>query len=162
GWKGWSGWRRTMGGTAKTGVRVLLAIAVLLACAATPVIAQSPNTSTIVVLVTDASGAVVSDATVTVTNDQTGATRAGASGSDGSASVPALPLTGTYTVSVSKQGFGTEERKDVVLRSGETAILRVKLQVGSEKTEVTVYGTAQGVRADAQIGGRLDSTQIEE
>ena len=124
--------------------------------------AQSPNTSTIVVLVTDQSGAVVTDAKVSVTNNQTGAVREAVSGGDGSATVPALSLTGTYTVGVSKQGFGSEERNDVTLRAGETATLKVKLLVGSEKTEVTVYGTVEGVRADAQIGRRLDSPQIDE
>src|SRR6185503_12045402 len=83
-------------------------------------------------------------------------------GADGSATVPALSLTGTYTVSVSKSGFGSEERKDVALASGETATLRVKLLVGSEKAEVTVYGTNQGVRGDAQIGRRLDTPTIDE
>src|SRR6516162_10607394 len=119
--------------------------------------AQSPNTSTIVVLVNDQTGASVSDAKVVVTNDQTGATREIASGPDGSASFPALSLTGTYTVTVSKPGFANEERKGVTLRAGETATLRAKLVVGSEQAEVTVFGTAEGVRADPQIGRRLDS-----
>ena len=43
-----------------------------------------------------------------------------------------------------------------------TATLRVKLLLGSEKAEVTVYGTTEGVRADPQIGRRLDSGQIDE
>ena len=38
----------------------------------------------------------------------------------------------------------------------------MRLLVGSEKAEVTVYGTAEGVRADPQIGRRLDSPQIDE
>ena len=63
---------------------------------------------------------------------------------------------------MSKQGFGTEERNDVTLRAGETATLKVKLLVGTEKTEVTVYGTTEGVRADPQIGRRLDSATIDE
>src|SRR5439155_440520 len=46
--------------------------------------------------------------------------------------------------------------------AGETATLKVKLLVGPEKTEVTVYGTLEGVRADAQIGHRLDSATIDE
>jgi hypothetical protein len=138
---------------------VSLTVALLLA--AITAAAQSPNTSTIVVLVTDQSGAVVNDAKVSVTNNQTGAVREAVSGSDGSATVPALSLTGTYTVAVSKQGFG-EERQDVTLRAGETATLKVKLLVGSEKAEVTVYGTTAGVRADAQIGRRLDSATIDE
>jgi hypothetical protein len=129
---------------------------------AAPALAQSPNTSTVVVLVTDQSGAVVKDARVSVTNNQTAATRESLSGSDGGATFPALSLTGIYTVTVSKQGFNTEERKDIALRAGETATLKVRLLVGSEKSEVTVYGTDQGVRADSQIGHRLDSQTIDE
>jgi len=52
----------------------------LLVFVAAPVAAQSPNNSTVVVLVTDQSGAVVTDAKVTVRNNQTGALRAVTSG----------------------------------------------------------------------------------
>jgi hypothetical protein len=104
----------------------------------------------------------VKDARVSVTNNQTGAVREVISGGDGSATISALPLTGTYSVAVSKQGFGSEERSDMTLRAGETATLKVKLLVGTEKTEVPVYGTAEGVRADPQIGQRLDSATIDE
>src|SRR5580765_7544584 len=142
-------------------MKTLTAVVFLLAFAVSAR-AQSPNTSTIVVLVSDQSGAAVPDAKVTVINNQTGNLREISSGPDGSASAPALSLTGSYTVSVSKQGFGTEERNDVTLRAGETATLRVKLLVGTEKSEVTVYGTTAGVRADAQIGRPLDSKTIDE
>jgi hypothetical protein len=128
----------------------------------TTLAAQTPNTATIVVEVVDQAGAVVNDATISVTNTATGAVRQATSGNDGSATLPALSLTGTYTVSVSKEGFGTEERRGIALRAGETATLRVKLLVGSETAEVTVFGTAEGVRADPQIGRRLDTTQIDE
>src|SRR3984893_4622643 len=124
--------------------------------------AQSPNTATMIVVVVDQNGAVVKDAKVSVVNAATGAVREAVSGSDGSATISALSLTGTYTVSVSKDGFGNEELRDITLRSGETATLKVKLLVGSEKAEVTVYGTAEGVRSDPQIGRRLDSPTIDE
>jgi hypothetical protein len=114
------------------------------------------------VVVVDQTGAVVKDAKVSVVNTATGAVREAFSGSDGSATISALPLTGTYTVTVSRDGFGNEERKDITLRSGETATLKVTLLVGTEKSEVTVYGTAEGVRSDPQIGRRLDSKQIDE
>jgi hypothetical protein len=134
----------------------------LFAFIAGPVAAQSPNTATMLVLVVDQNGAVVKDAKVSVVNTATGAVREAVSGSDGSATIPALSLTGTYTVGVSKDGFGNEELKDITLRSGETATLKVKLLVGSEKAEVTVYGTAEGVRANPQIGLPLESKQINE
>jgi hypothetical protein len=143
-------------------LKTIVLLVVALAIPAAPARAQSPNTSTVVVLVTDQSGAVVKDARVSVTNNQTGATRESLSGSDGSTTFPALSLTGIYTVTVSKQGFNTEERKEIALRAGETATLKVRLLVGSERSEVTVYGTDQGVRADSQIGHRLDSQAIDE
>src|SRR5258708_8148347 len=124
--------------------------------------AQSPNTATMIVLVVDQTGAVVKDAKVSVVNTATGAVREAVSGSDGRATIPALSLMGTYSVTVSREGFGNEELKDITLRSGETATLKVKLLVGAEKAEVTVYGTAEGVRSDPQIGRRLDSKQIDE
>src|SRR5262245_60633048 len=142
--------------------KIVLLVCALGILAATAFAQSSPNTSTVVVLVTDQSGAVVNGAKVSVTNNQTGAARESTSGADGSATFPALSLTGTYTVAVSKQGFAGEERKDISLRAGETATLRVKLVVGSEKSEVTVFGTNSGVRADPQIGSRIDGQTVDE
>jgi hypothetical protein len=123
--------------------------------------AQSPNTGTIIVAVVDQTGAAVRDAKISVLNAATGAVRDVVSRSDGSATIPALPLTGTYSVIVSKTGFGDEQRNGISLRSGETATLKVTLLVGAEAA-VTVFGTTEGVRADPQIGRRLDTKQIDE
>ena len=140
----------------------LLPLIALLAFLVAPAAAQSPNTASLIVAVTDQTGAIIKDARISVVNAATGAVREAVSGSDGSATIPALSLMGSYTVSVSKAGFGSEERTDITLRSGETATLTVKLAVGSARAEVTVFGTTEGVRADAQIGRRLDSSQIDE
>jgi hypothetical protein len=148
--------------TTKNLLRFPLFLIALFAFTAAAVVAQSPNTATMIVVVVDQTGAVVKDAKVSVVNTATGATREVVSGSDGSATIPALALTGNYTVGVSREGFGSEELKDITLRSGETATLKVTLLVGSQKAEVTVYGTAEGVRAEPQIGRRLDSPQIDE
>src|SRR6185436_3196418 len=103
--------------------------------------AQSLNTATMIVVVVDQNGAAVPGAKVSVVNAATGDLREAASGTDGSATFSALSLTGSYTVGVVREGFGNEERKDIKLRSGETATLKVTLLVGSEKAEVTVFGT---------------------
>jgi hypothetical protein len=126
-----------------------------------PALAQSPNTSTVIVLVVDQSGAVVKDASVSVTNNQTGATRESTSGADGSATFPALSLTGKYTVHVTKPGFVADDLSGLTLRAGETASVRVRLVASGGKSEVTVYGTNQGVRADPQIGRSMDSPAID-
>jgi hypothetical protein len=136
----------------------LLLSALLFAQAA----AQSPNTASMIVVVVDQNDAVVRDAKVTVSNDATGAVREGVSGGDGSVTISALSLTGTYTVAVSKEGFGSQELKDVTLRSGETATVKVKLLVGAQSAEVTVFGTTEGVRDNPQTGLPLNAAQIEE
>jgi hypothetical protein len=148
--------------TPQNRLRLPLLLLSLFAFIVVPAPAQSPNTATMIVTVVDQNGALLPDAKVSVVNSATGAVREAVSGSDGSATIPALSLTGTYTVSVSKQGFGNEDLKEITLRSGETAILKVKLLVGSEKAEVTVFGTAEGVRSDPQIGLPLRSTLIDE
>ncbi len=140
---------------------VLLFVCVAMFIAA-PLAAQSPNTATLIVAVVDQTGAVVPGAKVSLVNGATGAVREALSPNDGRVTMPALSLTGTYTVRVSKEGFGNEERKNITLRSGETATLKVSLLVGSGASEVTVFGTTEGVRADPQIGRRIESKQIDE
>lgn len=134
----------------------------LLTLFAAPVFAQSPNTATMIVIVTDQAGAVVNDAKVTVVNNDTGASREAASGSDGTATFPGLSLTGTYKVTVAGQGFANEERNNLTLLSGETATVKVTLQAGSQNAEVIIYGTAEGVRADPLVGLPLRADQITE
>jgi carboxypeptidase family protein/TonB-dependent receptor-like protein len=132
----------------------------LLALIAAPLFAQSPNTATMLVIVTDQNGAVVKDANVSVVNNATGDARESISGTDGAATFSGLSLTGTYKVVVTREGFGNEERDGLTLRSGETATIKVALFAGSQNAEVTIFGTAQGVRADAQVGLPLRSEQI--
>ncbi|MFN8062945.1 MAG: TonB-dependent receptor [Vicinamibacterales bacterium] len=134
----------------------------LLTTAVAPAIAQSPNTSGLVVVVVDQTGAVVPDASVTVRNNDTGTVREATSTADGSATIAALPLMGAYTVSVAKPGFTADDVTDLALRAGETATIRVTLVASGGQAEVVVYGTNRGVRADSQIGRRLDSATIDE
>jgi hypothetical protein len=124
--------------------------------------AQSPNTSAMIVIVVDQNDAAVPAATVSVVNNDTGDAREATSGSDGNATFPALSLTGTYTVSVSKQGFANGEAKGIALRSGETANVKVKLLVGSQAVDITVFGDAEGVHSNPQIGLPLRDEQINE
>ena len=147
----------------KMSFKTLLSLPLLLIVFITmPIAAQTPNTATMIVTVVDQTGAVVSDAKVSVLNTATGALREAVSGDDGIATFPALSLTGTYTVTVSREGFGSEERKDLSLRSGETASLKVTLLAGSQTAQVTVFGTAEGVHADPQVGLPLRPEQIDE
>jgi len=148
-----------MGGIAK---RVLALLPILPILPIQPVYAQSPNTSTIVVIVTDETGAVLPGATVTAINDATSASRQAVTGADGSATIAALPIPGAYTVRAEMSRFRTRALIGVVLQGGTTATLRLKLPIQGEIDSVTVYGDAVGVRADAQIGRALESATIDE
>src|SRR5690242_5932154 len=117
-----------------------------------PVAAQSPSTAAIQISVLDQTGALVPGAKVTTVNVQTGAKREALTDAGGSATISALMLTGAYRVTVSKAGFATEDVPSLVLRAGETASLKIKLVASGGTSEVTVYGTAERVRSDAQIG----------
>jgi hypothetical protein len=141
---------------------VMLFAACALALLPAAVTAQSPNTGSIVVVVVDQTGGVVKDAKVTVTNTATGAVREAMSNGEGSATMPTLSLTGTYKVEVTKEGFTAEDVPGLVLRAGVTATVKVKLVVTGGKSDVTVFGTTEGVRADAQIGKRIDAATIDE
>jgi len=146
----------------RSGIARAMALIVFTAISFGVAAAQSPNTASMIVVVVDQNGAVVAGAKVSLANRATGATREAVSGTDGTATFAGLSLTGTYTLSVSGQGFANQEQSDIRLRSGETATLKVTLPAGAQTAQVTVYGTTEGVRADPQIGRRLDSPTIDE
>ena len=124
--------------------------------------AQSPNTASIVVTVVDQNGAVVKSANVSVVNTATGATREAVSGDEGTATIAALPLTGEYKVTVTMSGFNAEDVSGLKLRAGETSTVKVKLVATGGTSEVTVYGTTEGVRTNPQIGLPLQTERINE
>ena len=139
-----------------------LAAAMAVLAGLNPAFAQSPNTAAVNVVVEDQSGAVVPGASVSITNTMTGASREAVTAGDGSITVTGLSLTGVYSITVRKAGFADEEVTSITLRGGETATVRAKLVATGGQSEVTVYGTARGVRADAELGTRLDTGTIEQ
>ncbi|CAN5492448.1 TonB-dependent receptor [soil metagenome] len=149
-------------GVRKSATLASLALIAVFGLFAVSIEAQSPNTASIIVTVVDQNDAVVTGANISVLNTATALKREVVSGSEGSATIAALPLTGEYKVSVTKSGFTADEVDHLALRSGETATVKVKLRVSGGKNEVTVFGTADGVRSDAQIGRSLDSKRIDE
>lgn len=144
-----------------TSVRITSA-AILLCLLAGRVFAQSPNNAAIMVVVVDQTGAAVADAKVTIRNNATGATRDVMSGAQGTVNIPALPLDGTYTISVAKTGFTADDVTGLALRASEVSSVRVQLVASGGTSVVTVYGTEHGVRANSQIGRRFDSPSIDD
>lgn len=93
--------------------------------------------STLEGLVTDSTGAVVPEATVKITNVQTGALNNTRTTQAGYYRVASLPA-GTYRVTVSKEGFNTIIRENVVLETARVQNVPVTLSVGALASEVTV------------------------
>jgi len=98
-------------------------------------LAQSP-TGSIGGTITDASGGVLPNTPITVTNKGTGAVRNLTTGTDGTFTVPSLSP-GVYEVRVSVQGFRTSVREATVETGGQTTV-DLALQVGATKDVVTV------------------------
>ncbi len=132
--------------------------AVALCCGLAPLRAQT--SATVSGTVTDASGAVVSGATVTVTSSATGAVREATSGGAGRYNVTSLPV-GQYQVRAAKSGFADELRTGIELVVGEDATVDFKLNVGQTSQAVTVTGDAPLVEATtADISGLVGGQQI--
>ena len=126
---------------------------------ATFAFAQLP-TATILGTVRDSTGAVVPDATVTGRNTETGLTRTGQSGADGSYRFAALPV-GTYEIRVEQAGFRAEVRSGVTLTVGQEAVLNFALQVGAIEQTVEVTGEAPLVNTTTgSLGSLVNAQQV--
>jgi Carboxypeptidase regulatory-like domain len=129
-----------------------LSLVVFLAAAAASLFGQS--TGTIQGTVTDASGALVSGATVTVHSAQKGLDRTVTSDSAGNYAVPAL-LPGTYSLQATNAGFNTYVVNDVILQVAQTIEVNIKLAVASANQVVTVTGGASVVNSSNITVGQV-------
>jgi len=91
--------------------------------------------------VTDNSGAVISKATVKITQQGTGATRQTTTNSAGVYRFDAVDL-GTYAVSVQAAGFATQEQTGVAIESAHTTDLEFQMKVGGGSEVVTVEASS--------------------
>src|SRR5215471_15547462 len=97
-------------------------------CSFSSICAFGQSTGAIQGTVTDASGAVVANATVRVTDPAHGVDRTQATDSAGLYYVPSLPV-GTYNVEVRAPGLATTETKGVILNVGTTVTQDFNLSV---------------------------------
>ena len=118
------------------------------------------STGSIVGTVTDPSGAVVSDAKVTIRNKGTSNVISTTSSSAGTFASGAL-TPGDYVVRVEAQGFKSSE-EPVVVQVNTTASANVKLAVGESSQVIEVQGTEVAVNTEqATVQGVLTAEQIE-
>ena len=142
--------------------RALLAIVVFaLALAAAP-LAYGQATGSMTGTVTDATGAAVTGAKVTVTAPATGLTRDATTDEAGHFLVNLLPVA-TFNVRVEIAGFQPAEARDVKLQVDEHRELDFKLTPASVTTNVEVTATEVAVQTtDSTLGQVINSQQVAE
>jgi hypothetical protein len=137
----------------------LVLLGVLVSMISGSLMAQVP-TGTIVGSVTDQVNAVLPNATVTVTNKSTGASRVVQTGKDGTFAVPAL-LPGPYDVLSEASGFQPTV-SPVEVATGTTTTVKVTLEISTRTEALTVVGSATNVDlASNKVQGVVGRTQIE-
>src|SRR5579872_2476180 len=100
-------------------------------------LAQSAGTGALTGTITDPSGAVVPNVTVTLTSTDTNQVRTAITGADGGYKFALLPP-GTYRIRISAAGFKTAEISAVTVNVTETPVLDRALEVGAQSEQVTV------------------------
>lgn len=142
-------------------VLLLLALC-LVSFGSVTTLAQSQTSGRIVGTVTDGKGGGLPGADVTVTNKSTGEERKVAADESGNYIVPLL-VPGTYTISVTVNGFKRFISEDVRVALTETSTVNASLEVGAVTESVTVNEAPSSVQTDgAQLGRVVDSRSVSE
>ena len=140
---------------------LLTLLAAALLCSPLPALAQIGQTAALTGTVTDATGAVLPGATVTVAGETLiGGSRTAVTDADGRYRFPALPP-GKYTVTTELASFKKFEQ-DVVLELGQTITLDAKLEVGGLTDVISVRGESPQVDVRSSATQKNLTTEVME
>lgn len=124
--------------------------------------ANAQSTATLQGTVSDASGAVVPNASVKVRNQATSLERAAQTDSSGDYQVAALPA-GVYTVEVQAPGFKRQVVSDVSVEVARTVVRDFKIEVGSIEQTVSITADAPIVEnATTSVGQVINQRTVQE
>ncbi len=131
----------------------------LAACLTGVSLGQNTNSGDIRGTVTDASGAAITGATVTVANNDTGVVTKLVTNNEGLYDTNSI-LPGNYTLTFSKDGFGTLRRGPIPIQVGIVTV-DASLKVGSTTQVLEVTSTAPLLKTeDAQVNTTLSTAQL--
>jgi len=117
------------------------------------------DTGTILGRVVDPSGAVVANARITATNEDTGFNRTTQSLSDGSYLIPLLPIGRKYKVDAQASGFKSFSATGVELQLNQNVRIDIPMQVGAVAESVQVSGQQPLVDTQSAVGGEVVESQ---
>jgi hypothetical protein len=124
--------------------------------------AQIAGTGSIQGTVTDATGAVLPNATVTITKQSTLVSHTAKTDGSGVYVFPNIEV-GTYTLNITAPGFASYSQKGNVLEVGSSISLNVKMTVGSSTENVEVQADSLALQTeDATFKQTIDSTAVTE
>lgn len=106
-----------------------------------PAVQAQTADANVVGTITDATGAVVSDAALTLENDATGILYRTATDNQGNYRFNNVPV-GRYSLTVTKPGFTTQTIRNIQLELNRTSTVNASLQVGAVATTVEVREAA--------------------
>ena len=133
-----------------------------LLCAFSAVVSWSQTTQQFTGHVLDSAGAVIPAAQVIVHNQATGVDIKTVTTSSGDYTVTYLPP-GTYDITVSKAGFKTEKKTDILLNVDQTSTINFQLDVGATTVEITVNASETQIElSKADNGEIIDNERIQE
>src|SRR5215471_3353119 len=136
---------------------LVLVVAVILSTL--PLHAQV-DTGSITGTVTDASGAVINAAKVTLTNEGTGVSLSVNTGSDGSYTFSPVRI-GSYKIEASAQGFKTVSQSNVVVNVSANVLVNLRLPTGSVSETVEVTTSVPVLQTqDASVGQVVDTRNV--
>jgi hypothetical protein len=118
----------------------------------------SQTTATIVGTVTDTSGAVVPNVSITVTSQDTGLTRKITSNQGGNYVAPLLPV-GHYSITAEANGFKKKTTTGIVVQVDQEPRVDIVLEVGAVNESVTVSGEATQLQTENAVVGQVVDTR---
>jgi hypothetical protein len=123
---------------------------------------QIAGTGNIQGTVTDATGALILNATVTLTDASTQVTHTAKSDSSGAYAFPNLAI-GTYTISIAAPGFETYIKTGNVLEVGSSIAINVNMTVGRSDQKVEVAADSLALQTeDVSFKQTIDQTAVTE
>src|SRR5437762_449380 len=124
--------------------------------------AKAQDQATLVGSVTDASGAAIPGAKVTVTRPDVGFTRDLVTNSAGEYTAARIPI-GDYVITAEATGFQKLVRSGITLQVGQTLRVDLQMTVGQVNQEVTVRGSAVKVETEnATVSDVVSGSQIQD
>ena len=136
----------------------IAALAAFLTGSLTPGLYGQAESGTIVGTVTDPAGAVIPNATVTITNVATGLNRMGITNTNGQYRADAFP-TGALTVTAEQTGFQKLVRSGLTLTAGDVLTVNLQLTVGNVQETVEVTADAPLLQSQTAAVSTLITNQ---